>query len=130
MSDATPVLTCRFQSSDADRIKTDCSPSHVIVGYIGEIRLMLIQFQFGDVQVCWLAELAVPVIWGAVEKWRQEGRVPMAFYTGDGEHVAKSLCVDMTPNSLPMPSAWVEPDPNEPDAAGQFFISEAMQLAS
>ncbi len=98
MSDATPVLTCRIESSVADHIRTDCSPSNVFVGYfaVGESRLILIRLQFGDVQVCWLAELAVPEILGAVDKWQQEGRVPMAFYTGDGEHVSKSLCVDMS----------------------------------
>lgn len=123
MSDGTPVLTCRMESSVADHIRTDCSPSNVIVGYVGEISAMLIQFQFGDVQVCWLAELAVPAIWAAVEKWQQEGRIPMAFHTGDGEHVSTSS-LDMSPAPLPMPLTWVEPDLNDPDAAGQFFISE------
>lgn len=130
MSDATPVLTCRLQSSLAGHITTNCSPSRVVVGYttVAESHMILIRLQFGDVQVCWIAELAVPAIWGAVETWRQEGQVPMVFYPDDGECVSKSVCVGMPPSPVPMPSTWIEPDATE--AAGQFFISEAMQLAS
>ena len=95
MPDATPVLVCRMEPSVADHIRSDCSPSKAIVMRGGEGRLILIFLQFGDVQVCWLEELSVPAIREAVDKWQQEGRVPMAFYTGDGEHVSTSVCVDI-----------------------------------
>lgn len=58
------------------------------------------------------------------------GRIPIVFYTGDGEHVSKSLLADMSLNHVPIPLSLVEPATNESNAAGQFFIPEAMQLGS
>lgn len=146
MSVDTPVLTCRMQSSVADQIMKDHSPSSVIVGYIevAEDVLIVIRVRFGDVQVCWLGDLAHRTIGEAVEKWRREGRIPMVFYTGNGEHVATSFCVDMSPDVPPMPLTWttqghkpglVHPlakpgDLNESDDAGEFFIAApAIQFA-
>jgi hypothetical protein len=54
----------------------------------------------------------------------------MVFYTGDGNHVSKSLCVEISLSSLPMPLTWIESESNESDAAGQFFISEGLQKGS
>jgi hypothetical protein len=68
MSDDTPVLTCRLERFATGRITTNSSPSRVVVGSttVAESPLILILLQFGDDQVCWIAELAVPAIWEAL----------------------------------------------------------------
>ena len=120
MSDVTPVLACRIESSVADHIRTNGSPSNVAVGYFGKTSLMMIHFHFGNIQVCWIADIAIKTIWEAIEKWLQEGRVPIAFYVGDGKHVSNAVCVELSADSLPVRLTWT----NESDTAGQFFISD------
>ncbi|MEN8503611.1 MULTISPECIES: hypothetical protein [Paraburkholderia] len=129
LSDVTPVLICRTESSVDDHIDKNGNPSNVIVGYFAEIYVMLIHFQFGDLQVCWTGDLKFQTIWETVEKWEQEGRVPIAFYVGDEKHVSNAVCVEMSSNPVLMPLTWAKGDPDESDAAGQFVISD-MPLAS
>lgn len=124
MSDVTPVLACRIESSVADHIKTNGSPSNVAVGYFGKTSLMMIHFHYGNIQVFWIADLESKSIWEAIEKWLQEGRVPIAFYVGDGKHVSNAVCVELSADSLPMRLAWTKQEPGEWNAAGQFFISD------
>ncbi|MEZ2352227.1 hypothetical protein [Caballeronia sp. RCC_10] len=124
MSDVTPVLACRIESSVADHIKTNGSPSNVAVGYFGKTSLMMIHFHYGNIQVFWIADLESKTIWEAIEKWLQEGRIPIAFYVGDGKHVSNAVCVELSADSLPMRLAWTKQEPGEWNAAGQFFISD------
>ncbi|CAL8476898.1 hypothetical protein [Caballeronia sp. S22] len=124
MSDVTPVLACRIESSVADHIKTNGSPSNVAVGYFGKTSLMMIHFHFGDLQVCWVGDIQNRTIWEAVEQWLQEGRVPIVFCVGEGKHVSNAVYVEMSGNSLPMRLTWARQGPDETHAAGQFFISD------
>lgn len=124
MSDVTPVLACWAESSVDDHIKTNGNPSNVAVGYFGKTSLMMIHFHLGDVQVLWIADLETKTIWEAIEKWLKEGRIPIAFYVGDGKHVSNAVCVELSADSLPMRLTWTKQEPDESDAAGQFFISD------
>lgn len=142
----TPVLTCRMKSSIADQVMADHCPSSVIVGYIGvaDDVLIVIRVQFDGGHVCWIGDLAHRAISEAVETWRREGQVPMVFYTENGEHVVNSFCVEMSPDTPPMPltltsqshrpsrvAPLAKPDDlNESGDAGEFFIAtHAIQFA-
>lgn len=124
LSDVTPVLTCRAESEVDDHIKTNGNPSNVVIGSFGKTSLMMIHFHLGDVQVFWIGDLGTKTIWEAVEKWLQEGRVPIALYVGDRKHVSNAVCVELSADSLPMRLTWAKQEPDEWDAAGKFFISD------
>ncbi|KVD73285.1 hypothetical protein WI89_12280 [Burkholderia ubonensis] len=73
--------------------------------------LMALHLQFGDVQVCWLAEATDPQLWESIELWKRAGRVPTMLGVHDGKGRQQFFGVSDMPSHTPsMDAAWYGPD--------------------
>ncbi|MDN7894315.1 hypothetical protein QZM93_37570 [Burkholderia cepacia] len=113
LADNTPVLTCPVSESDAHHLMTRHRGSCLSFGRIdlGDDVLMTIRLQFGDVQVCWLADVNDPQLWESIELWKRAGRVPTMLSIHAGEGRQQFFGVSDMPSNLPsMDAAWYGPD--------------------
>ncbi|WP_157657355.1 hypothetical protein [Burkholderia ubonensis] len=113
LADNTPVLTCPVSESDAPLLMTRHRGSCFNLSRIDldDGVLMAIRLQFGDVQVCWLAEATDPQLWESIELWKRAGRVPTMLSVHDGEGRQQFFGVSDMPSHTPsMDAAWYGPD--------------------
>ncbi|WMY10905.1 hypothetical protein [Paraburkholderia phenoliruptrix] len=85
-----PVLTCPVAAVDADCFGMKNADVNFGFGTI-QLRAGLVQsirVQVHDVQIYWLADMADPEVWAAIDKWRQAKHAPVQFdVRGEpGEH--------------------------------------------
>lgn len=113
LADNTPVLTCPISESDAHHLLIRHSGSCLSFGRIdwGGGVLMTIRLQFGDVQVCWLAEATDPQLWESIELWKRAGKVPTMLSVHEGEGRQRFFGVSDMPSHTPsMDVSSYEPD--------------------
>lgn len=85
-----PVVTCPVAAVDADYFRVKNGRVNFGFGTI-QLRAGLVQsirVQVHDVQIYWLADMADPEVWAAIDKWRQAKHAPIQFdVRGEpGEH--------------------------------------------
>lgn len=113
LADNTPVLTCPVPESEAHHLMTQHRGSYFSLSRVDldDGVLMAIRLQFGDVQVCWLAEATDPQLWESIELWKRAGRVPTMLSVHDGEGRQQFFGVSDMPSHTPlMDAAWYGPD--------------------
>ncbi|WP_231942645.1 hypothetical protein [Cupriavidus taiwanensis] len=83
-----PVLTCPISEEQKHLLGSQYRKSNLGFGCIelGEgSRLQTIRFQMGDLQFYWVADMADPEVWAAIDMWRAVGRMPLLFRIESGD---------------------------------------------
>jgi len=122
----TPVLTCPVAPADARWLSKSNGRACFGFGYIPrkDGLLMTIRAQIGGLQIYWVAEMADPEVWAAIDKWKKVRRVPVLLETHEGERIDHAFGVfDFPAGTLHNEAHRHQPDPEPTVQRFQHIVS-------
>jgi hypothetical protein len=111
---ATQVLACPVAPPAAHWFSKGNGQANFGFGHIPreDGLLMTIRAQIGGLQVYWIAEMADPEVWAAIDKWRRVKRAPVMFEIREGARSDKVFGVfDVPLGTLHNEAYRHRPDP-------------------
>lgn len=126
MPNDTPLLACPLAPTDAHLLSNSNGRANFGFGFIPreDGLLMTIRAQIGGLQIYWVAEMADPEVWAAIDKWKKVKRVPVMLETHEGERTDQVFGVfDLPLGTLRNEAHRHAPDPEPTVQRFQSIVS-------